>query len=166
MNPSFLPTGRWGFCRRLDDGSGMSREAHVPFCEGLGVRFPRATHLVVGFQHRGEAERFVAERGARLERFGLSLNLDKTRLIEFGRFADENRRKRGEGKPETFEFLGFTHYYTRTRNGRFFHLARRTAKKRLRATLTKVKAAVRRRMHDPIPEVGKWLERVIVGYYQ
>jgi len=88
-----------------------------------------ADDFVVGFQHRGEAERFVAELEARLEQFGLSLNLDKTRLIEY-----ENRRKRGEGKPETFEFLGFTHYCTRTRNGRFFHLGRRTAKKRLRAT--------------------------------
>ena len=92
-------------------GNGLLGTAPVldPTCEGLGVRFPRATHLVVGFQHRGEAERFVAELEAWLERFGLSLNLDKTRLIEFGRYADENRRKRGQGKPETFELLGFTH---------------------------------------------------------
>jgi group II intron reverse transcriptase/maturase len=125
-----------------------------------------ADDFVVGFQRRHEAEQFLAGLHARLEQFGLALNLDKTRLIEFGRFAGDNRRKRGQGKPETFESLGFAHYCARTRIGGWFHLGRKTAKKRLRATLARVKTALRRRMHDPIPEVGEWLQRVVMGYYQ
>jgi RNA-directed DNA polymerase len=101
-----------------------------------------------------------------LEQFGLALNLDKTPLIEFGRFAAEIRRKQGEGKPETFDFLGFTHICTKTRIGSWFHVQRKTAKKRLRATLAEVKeAAFHRRMHDPIADVGRWLQRVVLGYY-
>jgi len=130
----------------------------------IAVRY--ADDFVIGFQHRHDAEQFLAQLHARLERFGLALNLDKTRLIEFGRFAAENRRKRGEGRPETFEFLGFTHLCSKTRIGNWYHLQRKTAKKRLRGTLMKVKAALRRRMHDPIPEVGQWLHRVVLGYYQ
>src|SRR5271165_6842885 len=94
----------------LHDGSCMSREAHVQFCERLGVRLPGATHLVAGFQNRADAERFLSEFRDRLVRFGLELHPDKTRLIEFGRFAVRNRKQRGAGKPETFTFLGFTHF--------------------------------------------------------
>jgi len=87
----------------------MRRELHVRFCEGAGVRFPRATRLVVGFEHHWEAEHFRQALGQRLAKFGLGLHPDKTRLIEFGRFAREDRRRRGLGKPETFNFLGLTH---------------------------------------------------------
>jgi RNA-directed DNA polymerase len=125
-----------------------------------------ADDFVMGFQYRHEADHFLSALKARLERFGLVLNLDKTRLLEFGRFAAENRRRRGEGKPETFDFLGFTHICAKTKNGKYFHIRRKTAKKRLRAALAKVKAALRRRMHDPVSEVGEWLQRVVRGYYQ
>jgi group II intron reverse transcriptase/maturase len=125
-----------------------------------------ADDFVMGFQYRHEADHFLSALKARLERFGLVLNLDKTRLLEFGRFAAENRRKRGKGKPETFDFLGFTHICAKTKDEKYFHIRRKTAKKRLCAALAKVKAALRRRMHDPVSEVGEWLQRVVRGYYQ
>jgi len=125
-----------------------------------------ADDFVMGFQYRHEADQFLDALKARLDRFGLALHPEKTRLIEFGRFAAENRRKRGVGKPETFDFLGFTHICAVTRQQKHFHVMRKTAKKRLRATLAKLKMTLRRRMHDPIPEVGAWLRRVIIGYYQ
>jgi len=84
----------------------MSREAHVRFYEGLGVRLPGATHPVLGFQHRADAERFLQDWRERLRKFGLELHPDKTRLIEFGRFVAASRKQRGKGKPETFNFLG------------------------------------------------------------
>src|SRR2546425_5274069 len=87
----------------------MRRELHVRFCEGGGVRFPSATRLVVGFQTKADAVRFWAELIERMRKFSLELHPEKTRLLEFGPFAAENRKKRGEGKPETFNFLGFTH---------------------------------------------------------
>jgi hypothetical protein len=102
----------------------------------------------------------------RLEEFGLSLHPDKTRLIEFGKFADENRRKRGSGKPETFDFLGFTHMCAKTRVKKRFLVWRKTVKKRLRAALSKVKLALKVRMHDEIEDVGLWLRNVITGYNQ
>jgi RNA-directed DNA polymerase len=147
----------------LDQWANSWREKHAGG-DVIIVRY--ADDFVMGFQYRHEAEKFLSALKVRLERFGLALNLDKTRLIEFGRFAAENRRKRGEGKPETFDYLGFTHICAKTRNGIYFHIRRKTAKKRLRAALAKVKAALRRRMHDPVPEVGKWLQRVVRGYYQ
>ena len=123
-----------------------------------------ADDFVMGFQHRNEAIRFLAELKARLNQFGLTLHPEKTRLIEFGRFAADNRRKRGEGKPETFDFLGFTHICSKTRiQGRFI-VRRKTVKKRLRAALRRIKTALRGRMHDPISEVGDWLKRVVLGY--
>ena len=122
--------------------------------------------FVAGFQHRWEAERFLTELKARMSRFGLALHPDKTRLIEFGRFASDNRRKRGMGKPETFDFLGFTHICASSRDKTCFHIRRRTAKKRFRATLAKVKEVLRIRMHEPTIEVGPWLQRVVLGYYQ
>lgn len=132
--------------------------------EVIIVRY--ADDFVVGFQHRRDADMFMAAVKQRLAKFGLALQPDKTRLIEFGRFAAENRRKRGLGKPETFDFLGFTHICTVTRINRRFHIWRKTAKHRLRAALAKVKAAIRARMHAPIAEVGAWLQKVISGYYQ
>jgi hypothetical protein len=131
--------------------------------EMIIVRY--ADDFVVGFQHRRDAEDFLAALKQRLEKFSLALQMEKTRLIEFGRFAAENRRKRGQRKPETFDFLGFTHICTVTRIRGWFHVSRKTVKKRMRATLAKIKTALRFRMHDPIAEVGAWLERVISGYY-
>jgi RNA-directed DNA polymerase len=122
-----------------------------------------ADDYVVGFEHRDEAERFLADLRGRLAEFGLELADEKTRLIEFGRFAAERRRARGLGKPETFQFLGFTHICGKTRSGRF-QLKRITDKKRMRAKLHKVKAECRRRMHLPIPEQGQWLGAVVRGH--
>jgi group II intron reverse transcriptase/maturase len=124
-----------------------------------------ADDFVVGFQHRTEAERFLAELRTRFARFGLALHPDKTRLIEFGRFADWDRRGRGGGKPPTFDFLGFTHYCGKTRNGKFA-VRRRTMSKRLRRKLKEVKAELRRRMHDPVPETGTWLKSVLNGHFR
>ena len=95
----------------------MSGDVHVQFCERPGVRFPRATHLVVGFQHKRDAERFLDAIKDRFGRFDLDLHPGKTRLIEFGRYATKRRRDRGQGRPETFDFLGFTHYCAKDRGG-------------------------------------------------
>jgi len=127
------------------------------------VRF--ADDIVCGFQHRSDAERFQGEFRARLAKFGLELNPEKTRLIEFGRFADENRRRRGQGKPETFNFLGFTHSCDRTRKGKFIVL-RQTQKKRMRRKLKEVKAQFRQRLHDPIDEVGAYVRSVVNGHFR
>ena len=121
--------------------------------------------FVAGFQHRTDAERFLAELSQRLARFGLELKAEKTRLIEFGRYAAQRRQERGLGKPETFEFLGFTHICGKTRDGQRFALKRKTSGKRMRAKLKEVKAELIRRMHLPIPEVGRWLERVVRGHH-
>jgi RNA-directed DNA polymerase len=123
-----------------------------------------ADDYVAGFQHREDAERFLADLRDRLARFGLELAAEKTRLIEFGRFAAERRHKRGLPKPETFEFLGFTHICGKDRSGRF-QLKRLTSKKKMRTKQQAVKADMRRRMHLPIPEQGRWLARVLQGHY-
>src|SRR5947207_201506 len=108
---------------------------------------------------------FLREWRERLRKFGLELHPDKTRLIEFGRFAAHDRKVRGEGKPETFNFLGFTHICGQTwKNGKFFVL-RKTIRKRLLAKLKEVKIALRRRMHQPLAEVGRWLRSVVQGYF-
>ena len=111
--------------------------------EVIVVRY--ADDLVLGFEHREDAELFLEAFRERLAKFGLELHPDKTRLIEFGRYAETNRGKRGEGKPETFDFLGFTHYCG-TKNGRFI-VWRKTADKRMRAKLQQLKQELRRRMH-------------------
>src|SRR5881409_1064123 len=125
------------------------------------VRF--ADDFVVGFEHRQDAERFLTELRERCARFGLELHPEKTRLLEFGPFAAEHRRRADEGKPETFDFLGFTHICGKKRNGRFT-VVRQTIRKRLQAKLSEVKAELRRRLHGPIPEVGAWLRAVIIGH--
>jgi len=122
-----------------------------------------ADDFVVGFQHKSEAERFLAELRERFRRFCLELHPDKTRLLEFGPFADENRRRGGRSKPETFNFLGFTHICGKKRNGRYTVL-RQTMRKRLQAKLSAVKAELRHRWHDPIPDVGQWLRSVVSGH--
>jgi RNA-directed DNA polymerase len=126
------------------------------------VRF--ADDFVVGFEHRGDAERFWAAARKRFARFGLELHEGKTRLIEFGRFAAVNREARGLPKPETFDFLGFTHICGKDRRGRF-KLKRATSKKKMRAKLHAVKAEMRKRAHHSIPEQGHWLARVLRGHY-
>jgi group II intron reverse transcriptase/maturase len=125
------------------------------------VRF--ADDFVVGFEHREEAARFLAALRDRFARFRLTLHPDKTRLIEFGRFADQNRRARGDGKPETFNFLGFTHSCSKTRKGQFTVL-RQTMRQRWRAKLQAVKTELRRRLHAPIPEQGVYLRSVLTGH--
>jgi group II intron reverse transcriptase/maturase len=125
------------------------------------VRF--ADDFVVGFQHRHEAERFLAELRERFATFGLSLHPDKTRLFEFGPFADRNRRGRGQGKPDTFNFLGFTHICGKKRSG-MFTVLRQTVRQRLQAKLQAGKAELRRRMHFPIPEQGAYLRSVVAGH--
>jgi group II intron reverse transcriptase/maturase len=122
-----------------------------------------ADDFIVGFQHRAEAERFLTELRERFTKFGLELHPEKTRLLQFGPFAAEDRRRAGKGKPETFNFLGFTHICGKKRNGRFT-VVRQTIRQRLQAKLREVKTELRRRRHDPIPEVGRWLRTVVDGH--
>ncbi len=119
---------------------------------------------VVGFEHRSDAERFLSQMRARMEQFGLALHPQKTRLIEFGRFAATSRAKQGLGKPETFNFLGFTHICGRSRSGSFM-LQRTTRRDRMRVALRRIGDELRRIRHDPIPEQGAWLRRVVAGYF-
>ena len=126
------------------------------------VRF--ADDVVVGFQYESDARRFQAELAERLAKFNLELSADKTRLVEFGRFAAERRARRGLGRPETFTFLGFVHICATTRAGKF-QLKRITIAKRMRATLHDIKVKLKRMMHLPIPEQGAWLASVVRGYY-
>ena len=125
-----------------------------------------ADDFVMGFQYRADAEAFHLELGKRMRKFGLELNEEKTRLIEFGRFAAESRAKRGEGKPETFDFLGFTHICARRRKDGRFTLLRKTMAKRLRSKVKGVAQDLRKRWHVPVPEQGKWLRSVVRGYFQ
>ena len=125
------------------------------------VRF--ADDFVVGFEYRDDAERFWADLRERLAEFSLELNAEKTRLIEFGRYAAADRARRGLGRPETFQFLGFTHACAKTNKGRF-KLKRMTDPKRLQAKLRSVKAETMRRRHQPIPQQGRWLASVLRGH--
>jgi len=129
----------------------------------MAIRY--ADDLVVGFERRDEAERFLKEFGERLAKFGLELHPEKTRRIEFGPNAARDRRARREGKPESFTFLGFAHSCGTTRQG-YFQIRRQTARKRLEAKLQNIKQTLRSRMHEPVPKVGEWLERVLNGHYQ
>jgi hypothetical protein len=122
-----------------------------------------ADDLVVGFEHESDARRFWDAMRERLQEFSLSLHPDKTRLIEFGRHAATKRKQRGLGKPETFNFLGFTLICGTTRRGSFL-IHRKTRRDRMTAKLKEVKGELRRRMHRPIPEQGKWLKQVIRGW--
>jgi RNA-directed DNA polymerase len=125
------------------------------------VRF--ADDFVAGFEHQGDAKQFLRDLRVRFATFGLELHPDKTRLIEFGRRAAGRRARRGLGKPETFDFLGFTHICARTRAGRF-QVKRITISKRMRAKLAEVKDQIRQRRHDPILEQGRWLGSVVRGH--
>ena len=124
-----------------------------------------ADDFVIGFQYRSDAERCLRELRGRLEKFGLELHPEKTRLIEFGRFAADNRARRGEGKPETFDFLGFTHYCGKRRKSRTFTVKRRSIAKRMRAKLKEVKDELRRLMHAGVVNQGRWLRAVVRGWF-
>jgi RNA-directed DNA polymerase len=125
-----------------------------------------ADDAVLGFQHREEADRFLADLRERLRKFGLELHPAKTRLIEFGRYAAERRAKRGEGKPETFNFLGFTHYCGKNHKTGYFNVYRKTIGKRMTAKLKQIRQQLRRRLHDPTANMVKWLVSVVRGYFQ
>ena len=131
--------------------------------EVVVVRY--ADDFLVGFQHRHEAERFLNELRERLQTFGLVLHPDKTRLIELGRFAAESRQRRDAGKPEPFNFLGFTHLCARSRDDVRFLVRRQTMSKPLRAKLQEIKQALLQRRHLSIPEQGAWLRAVVRGYF-
>ena len=118
---------------------------------------------VMGFQYEGEARRFLAALQERLAKFKLELHPDKTRLIRFGRYAAQQCRERGLSKPETFDFLGFTHCCGQHRRG--FKIVRLTIKKRMRATLSVIRETLMRRRHEPVPIVGRWIGRVVRGYF-
>jgi group II intron reverse transcriptase/maturase len=123
-----------------------------------------ADDIVVGFEQEADARRFWDEMRMRFEEYALSLHPAKTRLLEFGRFAASNRARRGLGKPETFNFLGLTFICGRSRRGKFL-VKRRTQRSRMRAKLKEIKKELRRRMHQPIPEQGRWLAQVVKGYF-
>ena len=133
----------------------------VPQGEALIVRY--ADDVVVGFQYERDAKQYLQDVRERLARFGLALHPKKTRIVEFGRFAEVDRKKRGKSKPETFDFLGFTHFCTRTRKGRF-RLGRKPVSSRVSRTLKRVGEVLRRRWHHDIWEVGRWLGRVLNGW--
>jgi RNA-directed DNA polymerase len=130
--------------------------------EMIVIRY--ADDTIVGFQFEADARRFVDDLQARLAGFALTLHPEKTRLIEFGRFAKANRLGRGLGRPDTFDFLGFTHICAETPDGRFM-LRRQSMRKRLRAKLLEIKEELRRRLHRPIAEQGRWLRSVVAGYF-
>jgi len=125
-----------------------------------------ADDAVFGFQYESDARAFLADLAKRLGDFGLSLNEQKTRLIEFGRYAAERRAQQGKGKPETFDFLGFTHISGRSRNNGRFILMRRTSAKRLRAKLKEIRQTLLWHRHKPVPEQGRWLRSVLQGYFR
>ncbi len=123
-----------------------------------------ADDVVLGFEHESDAQLFQQHLHQRLKAFDLNLHPDKTRLIRFGRYAIRDRKRLGLGKPETFDFLGFTHYCSNARWSGNFIIVRKTIKKRLRATLKRIKAELRRRLHDSVVDTGKWLSRVLQGH--
>jgi group II intron reverse transcriptase/maturase len=125
-----------------------------------------ADDAVLGFERREEAERFLEQLRERLRKFGLELHPEKTRLIEFGRYATERRKKRGEGKSETFNYLGFTHICGTSHKTGYFTVHRRTIGKRMAAKLKDIRAKLRQRMHVSPRETGKWLAQVVRGYFQ
>jgi group II intron reverse transcriptase/maturase len=123
-----------------------------------------ADDFVVGFEHEADARRFLDEMRERLGKYSLSLHPEKTRLIEFGRHAAADRKRRGLGKPETFSFLGFIFISGKSRRGKF-QIKRKSRPDRMRAKLQAIKQELRRRMHQPIPRQGQWLKQVVTGYF-
>jgi hypothetical protein len=123
-----------------------------------------ADDAVLGFQFETDARQFWADLAEQFAKFGLELHPDKTRLLEFGRAAAGNRKRNGRGKPENFDFLGFTHVCSRNRKGQF-EVLRLTSQKRVRRKLKEILIELKRRLHDPVPEVGKWLASVLRGHF-
>jgi RNA-directed DNA polymerase len=142
----------WAECWRRQEATG----------DMIIVRY--ADDLVAGFEHEDDARRFLAALSERFEKFTLLLHPDKTRLIEFGRHAAAERDRRGLGKPETFNFLGFTFISGKSRNGKFL-VKRKSRRDRMTAKFKEVKEELQRRMHQPIPHQGKWLNRVVTGFF-
>ena len=143
------------------------KEKIQPKARGFCGLVVYADDFVVCFQHKDEAQAFYKMLGDRMEHFGLALEKDKSRLIEFGRFAESNRERRKEGKPETFTFLGFTHYCSQSRNGKF-RVKRKTSKKKFNKKVKEMDREIRDRLivcGFPVPEVIKWLNQVLVGYF-
>jgi RNA-directed DNA polymerase len=134
------------------------------WAQGEVVVIRYADDSIAGFQYQTDADRFLENLRERLAKFGLELHPDKTRRIEFGRFAEENRKRRGEDKPETFDFLGFKHISAKNGIGRFT-VRRTTIRKRMRAKLRQLKQELRMRMHDPVFQTGEWLKSVVQGYF-
>jgi RNA-directed DNA polymerase len=143
----------------------MSREVHVRFRESLGVRFPRATRLVCGFELESDARRYQTVLPKRLGRFSLSVAEEKTKLIRFGRFARRDCQRRGEGAPGTFDFLGFTHYCGHSRSGRF-KLKRKTSGKKLRVKLREMRLWFHHQLSTPVGEMWPVLNAKLRGHYQ
>jgi RNA-directed DNA polymerase len=133
-------------------------------CRGDVVVVRYADDFVIGFEHHSEAKACLEELRARLAKFGLKLHDGKTRLIEFGRFAIDRRARRGESRPETFDFLGFTHQCAKARKNGWFTIRRQSMAKRVRTTLQAIKEQLRKRMHRPIGETGRWLRQVVQGW--
>jgi RNA-directed DNA polymerase len=134
------------------------------FARGEVVVVRYADDAVIGFQYEQDARRCLDELRERIARFGLRLHPEKTRLIEFGSFAKRNRKRRGEAKPESFDFLGFTHTGTTTRDGRF-SIRRKSIAKRMRAKLSQIKVTLMANRHRPIPAQGSWLRKVVQGWF-
>ena len=130
------------------------------------MKFPGPTHPVLGFQRREEAKKFLTELQERVRKFGLELHPEKTRLIEFGRYAAERRGKRGAGKPETFNFLGFTHICGKNHTTGYFMVLRKTIGKRMAAKLKKTRQQLRARMHERTQDTTEWLQSVVRGYFR
>ncbi len=125
-----------------------------------------ADDFVIGFQHKWEAQQCLADLRERFGKFNLELHPQKTRLMEFGRFAAKDRKRRGDGKPETFDFLGFTHICGKARKTGWFFVFRRTMRKRLHRKVREIKDELYRRRHEPIEVIGRWLEKVLSGHYR
>jgi RNA-directed DNA polymerase len=123
-----------------------------------------ADDFVVGFEHKSQAEKFLAELKERMLKFSLELHPEKTRILEFGRWAIHNRKTRGAGKPETFNFLGFTHICAKKRSNGMYTVLRRTIRKKMKVKLHELKVKMRKRMHHPVPDQGKWLRSVVDGH--
>lgn len=136
---------------------------HAATGDMIVVRY--ADDLVAGFEHRADAERFLQEWKDRMRSVGVEVHPDKTRLIEFGRHAADQRKRRGESKPETFDFLGFTHLCGTTRKTGRFIVKRQTIRTRLSAKLQALKAELRHRWHVPVPQLGQWLRSVVQGWF-
>jgi group II intron reverse transcriptase/maturase len=179
LGAGVIEKGEWSPTEGAPQGASASpllANVHLHYVFDLWVRwwrrrFARGDVIVVrfaddfamGFEYQEDARRFLADLHDRLAKFGLELHPDKTRLIEFGRHAARHRGSRGEGKPETFDFLGFTHICGTSRTG-WFWCKRKTISKRMRAKLVEVNKELRRRRHQPIPEQGRWLRSVVHGH--